>query len=39
MALANIENGHYVLIGSWIEYFDRPREWIENAEFGLREEY
>lgn len=39
ITLAAMENTHFALIGSWIEYFDRPKEWIENAEFGLREEY
>jgi len=37
--LANIEKSHFLLIGSWIEYFDRPNEWIENAEFGVRDDY
>lgn len=37
--LAGLEKGHSLLVGSLIEYFDRPNEWIENAEFGLRDEY
>ena len=37
--LADIERGHFLLIGSLVEYFDRPNEWIESAEFGLRDEY
>lgn len=37
--LADIENVHFVLIGSLVEYFNRPTEWIESAEFGLRDEY
>jgi rubrerythrin len=37
--LADIEKGHFLLIGSLVEYFDRPNEWIESAEFGLRDEY
>jgi len=37
--LAAIENGHYQLISSLIEYYDRPAEWVESAEFGLRPEY
>ena len=38
-ALANSEKSHFLLIGSWVEYFNRPSEWIENAEFGVRDEY
>jgi len=37
--LAGIENGHYLLISSLIEYYDRPNEWVESAEFGLRPDY
>ena len=37
--LAGIENAHYLFVGSLVEYFDRPSEWIESAEFGLRDEY
>jgi len=37
--LAGIEHTHYVLVSSFVEYFDRPNAWIENAEFGIREEY
>ena len=37
--LADIERAHFVLVGSLLEYFDRPNEWIESAEFGLRDEY
>ena len=37
--LAAFEHTHYAFISSLIEYFDRPSEWIENAEFGLRDEY
>lgn len=37
--LAAQELGHYLLVSSLAEYFDRPTEWIESAEFGLREEY
>ena len=37
--LADIEKAHFLFVGSLVEYFDRPNEWIENAEFGLREEY
>ena len=38
-ALADIEKEHFLLVGSLVEYFDRPNEWIESAEFGLRDEY
>lgn len=37
--LANVEREHFLFVGSLVEYFDRPSEWIENAEFGLRDEY
>ena len=37
--LAEQEAGHYLLVSSLAEYFDRPAEWVESAEFGLRPEY
>lgn len=37
--LAEIEKTHVLFVGSLVEYFDRPTEWIESAEFGLRDEY
>ncbi len=37
--LAAIEKGHYLFVSSLIEYYDRPNEWVESAEFGLRPEY
>jgi rubrerythrin len=37
--LAGIEKGHYLFVGSLIEYYDRPNEWVESAEFGLRDAY
>jgi len=37
--LASIEKGHYLFVSSLAEYFDRPNEWVESAEFGLRSEY
>ena len=37
--LAKQEAEHYLLVGSLAEYFDRPAEWVESAEFGLRPEY
>ena len=37
--LAAIEKGHFLFVGSLVEYYDRPNEWVESAEFGLRDEY
>ncbi len=37
--LADIEQEHFQLVSSLIEYFNRPSEWIEDAEFGVRAEY
>jgi len=37
--LAQIERGHYELLSSLVEYYSRPEEWIESAEFGLRPQY
>jgi rubrerythrin len=37
--LARIEKGHYLLVSSLLEYFNRPKEWVESAEFGLRLDY
>jgi len=37
--LAMQELGHYLIVSSLSEYFDRPAEWVESAEFGLRPEY
>ena len=37
--LADIEKKHFLFVGSLVEHFDRPNEWIESAEFGLRDEY
>ena len=37
--LAKQELGHYLIVSSLSEYFDRPAEWVESAEFGLRPEY
>ena len=39
LALAEAEKRHYQLVSSLVIYFDRPTEWVESAEFGLREEY
>ena len=38
-SLADAEADHYHLVSSLVEYFNRPNEWIESAEFGLRPEY
>ena len=37
--LAAQEAEHYLLVSLLAEYFDRPAEWVESAEFGLRSEY
>jgi len=37
--LAAIEKTHYLLVSSLVEYYERPEEWVESAEFGLRDEY
>jgi len=37
--LAKIERGHYALVSSLVEYYNRPNEWVESAEFGLRPDY
>jgi len=37
--LAEQELGHYLIVSSLAEYFNRPAEWVESAEFGLRPEY
>lgn len=37
--LAKQELGHYLMVSSLSEYFDRPAEWVESAEFGMRPEY
>ena len=37
--LAAAEKGHYQFVSSLVEYYDRPNEWVESAEFGLRPEY
>jgi rubrerythrin len=37
--LADTERTHFLLIGSLVEHFNRPSEWVESAEFGERDEY
>jgi len=37
--LAEAERNHYHFVSSLVEYYDRPNEWVESAEFGLRDEY
>ena len=37
--LARIEEGHYAFLSSLVEFYDRPNEWVEAAEFGLRAPY
>jgi len=36
--LAAQEETHYFLVSSLAEYFERPKEWVESAEFGMRPE-
>ncbi|MDD5263619.1 MAG: ferritin family protein [Candidatus Bipolaricaulis sp.] len=38
-ALADAEADHYRFVSSLVEYYNRPNEWVESAEFGLRPEY
>jgi len=33
------ENGHYQILEDVFRFVNRPNEWVESAEFGLREEY
>ena len=33
------ENDHYKVLEQLIEMVNRPNEWVESAEFGLRKEY
>ena len=33
------EKGHYALIDQLVSIVSRPEEWVESAEFGLREDY
>jgi rubrerythrin len=37
--LAAIETTHFHFVGSLVEFYNRPNEWVESAEFGLRNEY
>jgi rubrerythrin len=37
--LAQVEQSHYVLVSSLVEYYNRPNEWVESAEFGPRPDY
>ena len=39
LKLKKEEDSHYFLISSWIEYYDRPNHWLEQAEFTKLEEY
>lgn len=34
-----IEKGHYAFVSSLAGYYHRPAEWVESAEFGLRDKY
>ncbi len=37
--LADIEKKHFLFVSSLVEYYNRPNEWVEDAEFGVRPEY
>jgi len=37
--LVKQEENHYVIFANLITLVERPEEWIEDAEFGIREEY
>ena len=37
--LTKREESHYLLVSSLLEYFERPKSWVESAEFGLRPDY
>lgn len=39
MFLVHQEKNHYEMMDKLIILLDRPNEWVEAAEFGLREEY
>jgi rubrerythrin len=39
LLLKRHEDKHYSLLSSLIEYYDRPSQWLEDAEFTHREEY
>jgi len=39
LQLADEEQRHYFLLDHMIEFIDRPRTWIEDAEFNHLEEY
>ena len=33
------EENHYLILEDMASHMGRPEEWVESAEFGLREEY
>ncbi len=37
--LADAERQHFLFVSSLVDYFNRPNEWVESAEFGQRDEY
>ena len=39
LRIADEEKRHYFLLDSIVEFMDRPRTWIENAEFNHLEDY
>jgi len=38
-SLMKQEEVHYEIIDQLVSLISRPEEWVESAEFGLREEY
>ena len=39
LEIADEEQRHYFLLDRIVEFIDRPRTWIENAEFNHLDEY
>jgi len=37
--LADVEREHFLFVSSLVTYYNRPNEWVEDAEFGLRPDY
>ena len=37
--LVRQEMDHFTIIENMVMFVDRPEEWVESAEFGIREEY
>ena len=37
--LENEEDKHCIILEEFVKLVERPEEWVENAEFGIREDY